>query len=224
MYFDNGDSNGLRRCLASILSRRIRFPRSPPNFKNRFIGLSLVYVPICFLFFTRVWYMGCALAFQAIESGSSPDTRSSLFSVCGDKWTSTLFGTRNMSVRGRPHWPIILLFCYFWQHRAGLADKISYFARKIVGIVSVQSRLQPKLIWFYVAMSYHWNVDLSGSERIWIFMRAKCHWLHDWLPPSNREFDSLCPHQYLRWVYPDGLALTLKQCKDKTSKAVANLN
>ena len=107
-------------------------------------------------------------AFQADDAGSIPAPRSSLFSVCGDKWTSTLFGTRNMSVRGRPHWPINLLFCYFWQHRAGLADKISYFARKIVGIVSVQSRLQPKLIWFYVATSYHWNVDLSGSERIWI--------------------------------------------------------
>lgn len=24
----------------------------------------------------RVWYMGCALAFQAIEPGSSPGTRS----------------------------------------------------------------------------------------------------------------------------------------------------
>ena len=29
--FYNGGSNGLRVCFASILSRRVRFPRSPPN-------------------------------------------------------------------------------------------------------------------------------------------------------------------------------------------------
>ena len=167
MYFDNGGSSRLRRILARFLSRSGRHRRSPPNFKNRFIGLSLVYVPICFLFFTRVWYMGCALAFQAIESGSSPDTRSSLFSVYEIKVVYKFWKLEAVG-RYHVHWPINLLFCYFWQHRAGLADKISYFARKIVGIVSVQSRLQPKLIWFYVATSYHWNVDLSGSERIWI--------------------------------------------------------
>lgn len=42
--FYNGGSSGLRRCLASIVTRRIRFPRPPPSLWSRHI---VVIIPAC---------------------------------------------------------------------------------------------------------------------------------------------------------------------------------
>ena len=46
---------------------------------NRMVVGSNPTVPAKFSFRTRVWYIGCASAFQAEEVGSTPTTRSNIF-------------------------------------------------------------------------------------------------------------------------------------------------
>jgi len=41
---------------------------------------------------------------KVVKSMNQVQTLSNL-TVCGDKWTSTCFGSRNISVRGRSYWP-----------------------------------------------------------------------------------------------------------------------
>ena len=62
VYFLNGGSSGLRCCLASIMSRRVRFPRPPPNYLSKALS-------------------GCVHGLGPCGPGSNPGRETNLCSI-----------------------------------------------------------------------------------------------------------------------------------------------